>query len=256
MFRRNVVVQSLFLVFALCFAAQPVFADPPSIPGLESGIVRAQAVNLEVEILQSHSDFVNHIYLVSPGPELFLGTDDDTGLITALPPVTPGTELVFEIQVFDGAVDTGDRWQSGPAGRNSDHAKHVELTALSSDQIQVNFEDLPADAWGVADEPNFVDAVFVVRPLPTVFTPLRVDIATLVPALYQPSFLGKVDEAERLLSGIQLPPNPCAASHVLNALRHENQAVSGTNGYLEQNAAVIDADIAELLDIILPPGPC
>jgi hypothetical protein len=109
---------------------------------------------------------VNHIYLVSPGPDLFLGTDDDTGSITALPPVVPGTELVFEIRVFDGAVDTGDRWRTGPAGRNADHTKHVELTALSSDQIQVNFEDLPADAWGVADEPNFVDAVFVVRPVP------------------------------------------------------------------------------------------
>jgi hypothetical protein len=59
-----------------------------------------------------------------------------------------------------------------------------------------------------------------------------------------------------LLSGIEAPPNPCASSHVLIALRNENQAVSGTNGYLERDAAVIDADIADLLDTIVPPNPC
>ena len=147
-------------------ATQLVLANPPDIPGLANGKVRAPAANLEVEILQSNSYFINHIYLVSPGPELYLGSDDDTGLMTALPPVMMGTELVFEIRVFDGTVDTGYRWQTGPAGRNADHAQHVVLNALSSDQIQVNFEDIPADGWGVADEPNFVDAVFVVRPAP------------------------------------------------------------------------------------------
>jgi hypothetical protein len=34
------------------------------------------------------------------------------------------------------------------------------------DEIQVNFEDIHGDDWGVADEPNYVDAVFVVRPAP------------------------------------------------------------------------------------------
>jgi hypothetical protein len=32
--------------------------------------------------------------------------------------------------------------------------------------------------------------------------------------------------------------------------------VSGTNGYLARDAAIIDADIAELLEIIAPPNPC
>ena len=89
-----------------------------------------------------------------------------------------------------------------------------------------------------------------------VFTTLRTDIGTLVPEVYQPSFLAKVGEAERLLSGIVAPPNPCASFNVLTALRNENQAVSGTNGYLARDAAIIDADIADLLDTVVPPDPC
>jgi len=131
-----------------------------------SGKVRAPAANLEVEILESNSSFVNHIYLVSPGPELFIGTDDDWGTVVALPPVAPNTELVFEIRVFDGTVDTGMRWQSGPPARNADYKFHIVIGMLGVDEIQVNFEDIHGDGWGVADEPNYVDAVFVVRPAP------------------------------------------------------------------------------------------
>jgi hypothetical protein len=43
---------------------------------------------------------------------------------------------------------------------------------------------------------------------------------------------------------------------VLTALRNENQAVSGTNGYLVEDAAIIDAGITELQDMIVPPNPC
>jgi len=131
-----------------------------------SGKVRATAANLEVEILESNSSFINHIYLVSPGPELFIGTDDDWGTVVALPAVAPNTELIFEIRVFDGTVDTGMRWQSGPPARNVDHKFHVVLGMLSGEEIQVNFEDIHGDGWGVEDEPNYVDAVFVVRPVP------------------------------------------------------------------------------------------
>ena len=90
-----------------------------------------------------------------------------------------------------------------------------------------------------------------------VFTTLRADIGTLVPEVYQPSFLAKVEQVERLLSGIvAYPPDPCASSNVLTALRNENQAVSGTNGYLARDAAIIDAVIADLLDTVVPPDPC
>ena len=98
---------------------------------------------------------------------------------------------------------------------------------------------------------------------PSVFDTLRADIIVLVPEVYQPSFLAKVEAAEQFLPPSPcvppnpcLPPNPCASSNILIALRNENQAVSGTNGYLARDAALIDADIAELLEIIAPPNPC
>lgn len=95
------------------------------------------------------------------------------------------------------------------------------------------------------------------------FETLRAHIRMLVPEVYQSSFLAKVEAAELLLPPSPcappnpcVPPNPCASSNILAALRNENQAVSGTNGYLARDAAIIDADIAELLEIILPPNPC
>jgi hypothetical protein len=97
----------------------------------------------------------------------------------------------------------------------------------------------------------------------SVFDTLRADILMFVPEVYQASFLAKVEAAELLLPPDPcapphpcLPPSPCAPSNILIALRNENQAVSGTNGYLARDAAVIDADITQLLEIILPPNPC
>jgi hypothetical protein len=85
----------------------------------------------------------------------------------------------------------------------------------------------------------------------SIFDTLRANILMFVPEVYQSSFLAKVEAAELLV-----PPSPCASSNILIALRSENQAVSGTNGYLERDAAVIDSDITELLEIIVPPNPC
>ncbi len=155
---------SLAMAFSL---ASPSPAHAMS-GGLASGKVKAPAANLEVEILESNSDFVNYIYLVSPGSALLIGPDHATGTIVSLPAVAPGTELVFEIRVFepDGVTDTGMRWRSGPPSRNSDNEKHVQLTAGASGGIIVAFEDIDGSGWGVADEPNFIDAVIEVRPAP------------------------------------------------------------------------------------------
>jgi hypothetical protein len=97
----------------------------------------------------------------------------------------------------------------------------------------------------------------------SVFDTLRADILMLVPEVYQASFLAKVEAAELLLPPNPCvppspcaPPNPCASLNILIALQYENQAVSGTNGYLERDAAVIGADITNLLETILPPDPC
>jgi hypothetical protein len=150
------------LMLAVHLTALPVLAGS----SLASGKVNAPAANLEVEILESNSDFVNYIYLVSPGPDLLIGSDEATGTIVPLPTVSPNQELIFEIRVFesDGVTDTGLRWQSGPPARNADHERHVQLSAPATDQIQVNFEDIHGDGWGIADEPNYVDAIFIVRP--------------------------------------------------------------------------------------------
>ena len=63
-------------------------------------------------------------------------------------------------------------------------------------------------------------------------------------------------QLDHLRMGIQAPPNPCASSRVLTALRNENQAVIRTNGCLERDAVIIDTDIADLLEIIVLPNPC
>jgi len=130
-----------------------------------SGKVKAPAPHLEVEILPSNSDFINHLYLVSPGPDLFIATDDDTGIVVPLPPVRRNQELVFEIRVHDpDGNDTGVRWQTGPPSRNPDRAGHARVTYQADGSIRVEFEDIDASGWGMADEPNFLDAIFVVSP--------------------------------------------------------------------------------------------
>lgn len=133
---------------------------------IRSARVRAPAPRSEIEILESNSDYVNHLYLVSPGPETFLGTDDEWGRVVALPRVRWLEELVFEIRPFDPVSGsfTGDRWRTGPGARNADGEQHARVDWQPGQGIFVMMEDLPAAGWGEADEPNFVDAVFVVRP--------------------------------------------------------------------------------------------
>ena len=160
-------VRSLVLISVLVFlfgmnSPKPAYAKGR---GFASGKVKAPAAILEVEILASNSDYTNHIYLIYGGVETFIATDNDTGRIVCLPEVKKNKELVFEIRVFDGSVYTGVSWQSGPPSRNPDRARHVQLSNGSvRNSIVVAFEDIDASGWGVDDEPNFVDAVFEVRP--------------------------------------------------------------------------------------------
>lgn len=114
-----------------------------------------------MEILESSSDFINHIYLIQGSTATFLATDDDTGTIVNLPPTKPGHELVFEIRVHDPAGNPiGDVWQSGDALRNADGAVHALVDRCNRNRYVVRFEDIPASGWSAPDEPNYVDAVF------------------------------------------------------------------------------------------------
>ena len=59
----------------------------------------------------------------------------------------------------------------------------------------------------------------------SIFDPLRADIRMLVPKVYQPSFLAKVEEAELLL-----PPSPCVPpeqrlNHYITTLREPIEAL-------------------------------
>lgn len=117
--------------------------------------------NYQLEVLESSSDFVNHIYLIQGSTATFLATDDDTGTVISLPPTSPGSELIFEIRVFDPAGNfTGDVWQSGDASRNADGAVHALVDRCNKNRYIVRFEDIPASGWGAPDEPNYVDAIF------------------------------------------------------------------------------------------------
>lgn len=115
----------------------------------------------QLEVMESNSDFINHIYLVEGSSSTFLATDDDTGTIVSLPPTRPGKELIFEIRVFDpDGNPIGDVWQSGSASRNADGAVHAIVQRCPGNQYVVNFEDIPASGWTAPDEPNYVDAIF------------------------------------------------------------------------------------------------
>ena len=117
--------------------------------------------NYQLEVLDSNSDYINHIYLVQGSTATFLATDDDTGTIVNLPPTKPGEELVFEIRVHDPAGNPlGDVWQSGDASRNADGAVHALVDRCNRNRYTVRFEDISASGWSAPDEPNYVDAVF------------------------------------------------------------------------------------------------
>lgn len=115
----------------------------------------------QLEVLESNSDFINHIYLVYGSTSTFLATDDDTGTVVNLPPTKPGKELIFEIRVHDpDGNPTGEVWQSGPGSRNVDGAVHALVDRCNRNQYIVRFEDIHSSGWGTGDEPNYVDAVF------------------------------------------------------------------------------------------------
>ncbi len=130
----------------------------------DQGIVRATAEDLDVEILKSDSEYVNHIYLITPREEFYIGSDDEFGKFVSLPRVEIGEELIFEIRVHDSGRDTGVRWRSGPPSRNSDNWPHALVAVNDDGSMTVAFEDVDAADWAAAYEPNYSDAVFRLTP--------------------------------------------------------------------------------------------
>lgn len=165
MLNRNIRTFRKYLLALVIFAVIALALPSRAQAGTASGKVKAPADVIEVIIVESNSDFFNHIYKVDPGAEVFIGVDNATGTCVDDIVVLKNQEVVFEIRIFFPAETfTGDVWQSGPPSRNSDLQRHVVLTDLGADTTLVEFEDIDASGWGVADEPNFVDARFIVRP--------------------------------------------------------------------------------------------
>jgi hypothetical protein len=87
--------------------------------------------------LQAHTPFKSAVYLVSPGPERFLG-DNIPGNVSVNLGKIPAGELIFAIKTFDGStLATGD------AKRNRDKLMHAFTRRFSSGAIQIWFEDAP-----------------------------------------------------------------------------------------------------------------
>ncbi len=132
---------------------------PAAPAGADDGVgdpVIAPGFLLAVEVVQSNSDFTNRIYLERPFGSRFLATDNNWGAVRPFV-AAPGSETTFRIDVFDGAVFTGESFATG--------SNNARVTEPTPGCILVEFEDKPQSAWGEDGEPNYVDARFFVRKL-------------------------------------------------------------------------------------------
>ncbi|GEM_PF-6036915 len=92
-----------------------------------------------VTFLGSSSGYDNELWLDSPESlRLAQAWTDPVGTWTSLGPYATGTELVLAIYV----TDTGERFLSGPASRNSDGVEHVSVTYEGDCSWRIGFEDL------------------------------------------------------------------------------------------------------------------
>jgi hypothetical protein len=138
------------------------------VPSVYSQTLRCQAglggqffssgIPVEIEIFPAEADFVNEIYLFSPGPQRLIGTNKETGKVVRLGVFSPGTELVFGIFVRD----TGLTFKMGPGSRNPDGVAHAIVTCLGNSAANIGFEDKVN-----SDDVDYDDAVFEVRPAST-----------------------------------------------------------------------------------------
>jgi hypothetical protein len=145
-------------VFMLCGAVNSTFSQSPRCTGGLGGQFFSSGIPVEVEIFPAEADFVNEIYLFSPGPARLIGTNQETGKVIRLGVFPVGTELVFGIFVRD----TGLTFKTGPGSRNPDGVPHAQVTCLGNSTANVGFEDKVN-----SDDIDYDDAVFEVRPAST-----------------------------------------------------------------------------------------
>lgn len=97
------------------------------------------------------------IFLVSPGPERYIGSNAQAGMEINLGILPPG-EIVFEIRTTDGY-----KFQTGEAYRNPDRLLHAIVRSYQSGLIEVWFEDAPGPLHWDRSDRNFTDCSIQLR---------------------------------------------------------------------------------------------
>lgn len=92
-----------------------------------------------VTYLGTDAGYTNELWIDAPeSRRLATGYSTPVGTTVELGPYPVGTELIFATVVRD----TGDRFESGPASRNSDREVHAATTYLGDCSWKLGFEDL------------------------------------------------------------------------------------------------------------------
>ena len=104
-----------------------------------------------VEVLSSDAGYTSELRLSSPGPDVFIATNRDTGLIASIGTFSTGTELIFSIFV----QDTGETFFTGPGSRNPDGLAHANVTYLGNGVTSVEFEDILGGGDGDYNDVRF-----------------------------------------------------------------------------------------------------
>ena len=124
-----------------------------AVPSLEA-MLFATGGDVEVEVLPASAGFTSELHLFSPGPDRFIATNRDVGLVANLGAFPAGEELLFGIFVRN----TGITYFMGPAARNPDGVPHAAVDFLGPGDAIVGFEDL----FGGGDR-DYDDNVFRFR---------------------------------------------------------------------------------------------
>jgi len=118
--------------------------------------------DLLVTFISRSAGFTSDLYLqIMAGGESFLFDNTVAGgtSVTLAGPAAAG-EIWFRLSV----VDSGDSWESGDLGRNTDGFVHAVITAMGGGIFNIGFEDLPGPFSGL--EPDYNDFIFSVQEVP------------------------------------------------------------------------------------------
>jgi len=95
------------------------------------------------------------------------------------------------------------------------------------------------------------------RGVGVLFDELDDQIVTHVPRPYRAALRLEARAAENaIVGGGELPPGPCRALIILNAMDRQIVRLENADVVSERGATVLRGTIAEIQRVALPPGPC